>query len=1074
MKQLTTLCLLFLLAIGVQAQSNVVLRLTDKNGQAAAGAEFFDMQYNLYVTDENGCATLSLEPGKDHYQISFPGVNPPEAINYEWNGTDQQVNISITEAYWMTLRLTNLTETEQAALRHNEIYISENATNMGSMAFYPDEEMCVRFWFRSPTLYYSVNSFQFFVQPTKVDIPSSGNYINVDLKAGRTPVDVACPIGVGNVRLTEGNCSLHYGENSAVLEFGTFAEAESIRAYMLPGTYTFELRPIGYMSYTQKVEITDEPARINFDMSASRQIRIHFIDHYGQPLTASGAYINLSSTNSNNPSSGGNYIEEGSHTFSILAMPGEYTAYVDFEIGQLSFPYNYGNVNGNIFTVADADIDVNLSFEHQKLFLITLNGLNAELDPSVTYEARRNSLISSQPLHRDYSATNIMRYGFLIESDQLDEDTTKATFNIRFGYGDVPYVHFSATVPADENGDFIADITPNLQPVTLRAPEGYGFVRSLIIDGETYTAGLSDNPVSELTYYIQPGQHTWQANLTSADGTTNYPQGAEQTFTVEASATNVVTYTYDASAYPGLRLQVTDRNGAAAADFGIEVYSYDQQQYLDAFFTNANGQGTIFVEQPGMYRILVVDPEENYLPHIFDIELEKGLAERSVSFEGWHALTVNLPSLENYADEQPQHVIDFIWTNPDDPNDLRNEYDMLHDELDSLTHSQCTRYLPAGKVVLKYSAYSSTGNMILSDETALTMPDADAAHTFTLSRYRSVSYLNAAGEELRTDQIDGLWQIADNGERTRIEPSLLMPAGTYEASYNPYDYDNNGTDSYTDTVRFSVTDADVQVRFNVSPNDYVDVNFLFTDMSDQIYPGTLAFMVNGQRFREGESPMLRKDHTYTVTLYEVGYMTDDHTMTDYRFVPEPLTFTVDRADTTVTIPMADYRLFLVSFTYQGNPVSPNSADFSTAGHAPTTLWQDGYGQFRLMLHPGVYTVELVSSVSVNRLYGRFEITADNADAGKITVELSDTPVGISSVTDSHNPLTATASGRNLRIGGAPDAPISVSLYTTGGQRAMSATVRSGQTLSAAHLPAGIYIVRLTQGGSAQSVSVMLR
>ena len=1072
MKQLTTLCLLFLLAIGVQAQSNVVLRLTDKNGQAAAGAEFFDMQYNLYVTDENGCATLSLEPGKDHYQISFPGVNPPEAINYEWNGTDQQVNISITEAYWMTLRLTNLTETEQAALRHNEIYVSENATNMGSMAFYPDEEMCVRFWFRSPTLYYSVNSFQFFVQPTKVDIPSSGNYINVDLKAGRTPVDVACPIGVDNVRLTEGNCSLHYGENSAVLEFGTFAEAESIRAYMLPGTYTFELRPIGYMSYTQKVEITDEPARINFDMSASRQIRIHFIDHYGQPLTASGAYINLSSTNSNNPSSGGNYIEEGSHTFSILAMPGEYTAYVDFEIGQLSFPYNYGNVNGNIFTVADADIDVNLSFEHQKLFLITLNGLNAELDPSVTYEARRNSLISSHPLHRDYSATNIMRYGFLIESDQLDEDTTKATFNIRFGYGDDPYVNFSTTVPADENGDFIADITPNLQPVTLRTPEGYGFVRSLIIDGETYTAGLSDNPVSELTYYIQPGQHTWQANLTSADGATNYPQGAEQAFTVEASATNVVTYTYDASAYPGLRLQVTDIDGTAGADFGITILNYDLGINLD-FSTNADGQGTIFVEQPGRYLVEVVDGNEHYLPQTFYVELGQGLATRNVSFEEWHALTVTCPDLSAYNNRL--YNIEVRWNNPNDPEDMRNG-SRVADQIDATTGSQFTLYVPAGQLQISYDAQSYSYETIVADAAVMTMPAADAAHTFTLSNIHRVSYFNAAGEKLYTDQIDDLWQIADNGERTRIEPSLLMPAGTYEASYNPYDYDNNGTDSYADTVRFSVTDADVQVRFNVSPNDYVDVSFLFTDMSDQIYPGTLAFMVNGQRFREGESPMLRKDHAYTVTLYEVGYMTDDHTMTDYRFVPEPLTFTVGRADTAVTIPMADYHPFLVNFTYQGNPVSPYSADFSTAGHAPTTLWQDGYGQFRLMLHPGVYTVELQASASVseNRLYGRFEITADNADAGEITVELSDTPVGISSVTDSHNPLTATASGRNLRIGGAPDAPISVSLYTTGGQRAMSATVSSGQTLSAAHLPAGIYIVRLTQGSAAQSVSVMLR
>lgn len=1071
MKKLATLCLLFVLALCAQAQTDVTLRLTDRSGNAVAGVNFGQNGQN-YTTDANGCATVSLTPGSDTYQLIFPGVNTPQ-VSFTWDGSARQVDVPITTHYWVTLQLTNLTEAEQAALQNADVTIQD--TPDGSR-FYnsPDADMRVRFWWgESTTFYYAISSALFPTPATAIDIASAGTQVNIDLKAGRTPVDVACPIGVDNARLTEGNCSLHYGENSAILEFGTFAEAESIRAYMLPGTYTFELRPSGYMSYTQKVEITDEPARINFDMSASRQIRIHFIDHYGQPLTASGAYINLSSTNSNNPSSGGNYIEEGSHTFSILAMPGEYTAYVDFEIGQLSFPYNYGNVDDNIFTVADADIDVNLSFEHQKLFLITINGLNAELDPSVTYEARRNSLISSQPLHRDYSATNIMRYGFLIESNQLDEDTTKATFNIRFGYGDDPYVHFSTTVPADENGDFIADITPNLQPVTLRAPEGYGFVRSLIIDGETYTAGLSDDPVSELTYYIQPGQHTWQANLTSADGATNYPQGAEQAFTVEESATNVVTYTYDASAYPGLRLQVTDIDGTAGADFGISLYSYDQQTYLDDFSTNADGQSTIFVEQPGRYLVEVVDGNEHYLPQTFDVELGQGLTTRTVSFEGWHALTVTCPDLSAYNNRL--YNIEMRWNNPNNPDDLRNG-SRVADQIDAATGSQFTLYVPAGQLQISYDARSYSYETIVTDAAVMTMPDADAAHTFTLSRYRSVSYFNAAGEKLYTDQIDGLWQIADNGERTRIEPSLLMPAGTYEASYNPYDYDNNGTDSYADTVRFSVTDADVQVRFNVSPNDYVDVNFLFTDMSDQIYPGTLAFMVNGQRFREGESPMLRKDHTYTVTLYEVGYMTDDHTMTDYRFVPEPLTFTVGRADTAVTIPMADYHPFLVSFTYQGNPVSPYSADFSTAGHAPTTLWQDGYGQFRLMLHPGVYTVELQASASVseNRLYGRFEITADNADAGEITVELSDTPVGISSVTDSHNPLTATASGRNLRIGGAPDAPISVSLYTTGGQRAMSATVRSGQTLSAAHLPAGIYIVRLTQGSAVQSVSVMLR
>lgn len=1071
MKKLATLCLLFVLALCAQAQTPVTLRLTDRSGNAVAGATLFQNGQD-YTTDANGCATVSLTPGSDSYQLIFPGANTPQ-VSFTWDGSAQQVDVPITTHYWVTLQLTNLTEAEQTALQNTDVVI-QDTPDVGSRSYYsPDADMRVRFWWgESTTFYYVISSALFPTPATPVDIASAGTQVNVDLKAGRTAVDVACPIGVDNARLTTGYCNFSNTQsNLGDFSLNYFADAETFRTYLRPGTYHFGVISNGYAPYTQQVEVASEPATVRFDLSTSRQVRINLVDRYGQPLAAPGAYIILSNLDSAPSISSSNYLEEGESSLTLLSMPGRYSVWADLGTGQVPFPYNRYSMNEMEFTVADTDVDVNMGFTGYKLFLLTLNGLSADLDPSVEYVVRPDADYPDiRPLTRDYNNTEALRYGALLRPIEMAEDTTEATFNIRFGYGDDPYVNFSTTVPADENGDFIADITPNLQPVTLRAPEGYGFVRSLIIDGETYTAGLSDNPVSELTYYIQPGQHTWQANLTSADGTTNYPQGAEQAFTVEASATNVVTYTYDASAYPGLRLQVTDIDGTAGADFGITILNYDLGINLD-FSTNADGQGTIFVEQPGRYLVEVVDGNEHYLPQTFYVELGQGLATRNVSFEEWHSLTVTCPDLSAYNNRL--YNIEVRWNNPNDPEDMRNG-SRVADQIDATTGSQFTLYVPAGQLQISYDAQSYSYETIVADAAVMTMPAADAAHTFTLSNIHRVSYFNAAGEKLYTDQIDDLWQIADNGERTRIEPSLLMPAGTYEAIYNPYDYDNNGTDSYADTVRFSVTDADVQVRFNVSPNDYVDVNFLFTDMSDQIYPGTLAFMVNGQRFREGESPMLRKDHTYTVTLYEVGYMTDDHTMTDYRFVQEPLTFTVGRSDTAVTIPMADYHPFLVNFTYQGNPVSPYSADFSTAGHAPTTLWQDGYGQFRLMLHPGVYTVELVSSVSVNRIYGRFEITADNADAGEITVELSDTPVGIGSVTDSHNPLTATASGRNLRIGGAPDAPISVSLYTTGGQRAMSATVRSGQTLSAAHLPAGIYIVRLTQGGSAQSVSVMLR
>lgn len=1073
MKKLATLCLLFVLALCAQAQTPVTLRLTDRSGNAVAGATLFQNGQD-YTTDANGCATVSLTPGSDSYQLIFPGANTPQ-VSFTWDGSAQQVDVPITTHYWVTLQLTNLTEAEQTALQNTDVVI-QDTPDVGSRSYYsPDADMRVRFWWgESTTFYYVISSALFPTPATAIDIASAGTQVNVDLKAGRTAVDVACPIGVDNVRLIKGNCIISSQQSgSGDFSLSHFADAETFRTYLLPGTYDFSVSPTGYAPYTQQVEVASEPATVRFDLSASRQVRISLVDHSGQPLAAPGAYIRLANLNSNTAFPGSGFLEEGASSLTFLTMPGRYSARIDLSTGQAPFPYIYYDVNEVGFTVADADVDVSLGFTGYKLFHLTLNGLSADLDPSMEYVVRPDADYPDiRPLTRDYNNTEALCYGALLRPIEMAEDTTKATFNIRFGYGNVPYVHFSTTVPADENGDFIADITPNLEPVTLCAPEGYGFVRSLIIDGETYTAGLSDNPVSELTYYIQPGQHTWQANLTSADGTTSYPQGAEQTFTVEASATNVVTYTYDASDYPGLRLQVTDIDGTAGADFGITILNYDLGINLD-FSTNADGQGTIFVEQPGRYLVEVVDGNEHYLPQTFYVELGQGLTTRNVSFEEWHALTVTCPDLSAYNNRL--YNIEVRWNNPNDPEDMRNG-SRVADQIDATTGSQFTLYVPAGQLQISYDAQSYSYETIVADAAVMTMPAADAAHTFTLSNIHRVSYFNATGEKLYTDQIDDLWQIADNGERTRIEPSLLMPAGTYEASYNPYDYDNNGTDSYADTVRFSVTDADVEVRFNISPNDYVDASFLFTDMSDQIYPGTLAFMVNGQRFREGESPMLRKDHTYTVTLYEVGYMTDDHTMTDYRFVQEPLTFTVGRADTTVTIPMADYHPFLVSFTYQGNPVSPYSADFSTAGHAPTTLWQDGYGQFRLMLHPGVYTVELLASASVseNRLYGRFEITADNADAGKITVELSDTPVGISSVTDSHNPLTATASGRNLRIGGAPDAPISVSLYTTGGQRAMSATVRSGQTLSAAHLPAGIYIVRLTQGSAAQSVSVMLR
>ena len=1076
MKKLLTLFLLIAPALCARA-AEVTLCLRDLSGGVMSEFPFRTGNGNSYTTDADGCAVVELFAPGEH-QIQYDRG----FTNFTWNGEQTRIDISIADGYWMTVQLTGVDESETDAVRGATFRVFDDVY---SNPYSIGEDMTAHFWLTPAYLQGNTWSYQLecpkYPTPrTYVDLAATGNHLTIDLREGRTPVDIARPIGVGGTPLTEGRLAISQDDGSGYpltteVSLDEFPESGAYRSWMLPGTYRFTFYPAkDYLSQTQSLTISDGPATVAYDLSQSVRLDVRLIGYDGQPIA--DRFVNVYSIDRN---ANGDLVASGGATTdaegvaTVYALPGAYRANVNFYFDPI-FPYPTDPCGETFFDVpAGETAEATISFESYTAFLVTVKGLDESVSPSCEFQYKEagSEYWSSISLHEDYDFEGEgLRYGALTRTD----GPLSGRLHVEMASWGQPagsplYVDHYQPVATTEGGVVTEIDLAAMQEVTLRAPEGYRFYSGLFIDGEEYTFGYSDTgePITAIAARIMPGEHTWQATLTSLDGATRYPTGTVQTFTV-ADAPLDVTYAFDAADYPGLRVLVKDVDGTPAAGFYVGLQNVETGEWGE-LSTDAEGRGTYFTARPGTYRVETCDAEGNYLPQQFTVELGKGMTERTVSFEGWHSFTLQLPDLWPYSQESCTTTL--TWTSASDPSDPRNGTSM-HNEWAYWEQPEAwTQWLPTGNLSVRYTARDNNGTIV--DATSQTaMPDANTTYAVDLSGHHHVNYVAGNGAATRTNYVT-LYRLESDGGRTAIAAAQLLPDGTYLAYYAPFDtYSDSRFRENCDSVVFDMAGVDREVRFNVSRDDYVltglthyDERIAAADLGIPSDPRWASVYIN-----EYASFYLLPGRDYSYYIRDLIVYADNGDALWYYTLPEPRPLRVDGKDPYVAIPLDDYRLVDLRGTLDGTPVDGISLVEGAGGlTAINYIYADSPARFAL--RPGSYTLIVETEPDGTLLYGRITVTEATAD-GPMTVELSTEPTGMRDAARG-DMLGAQPTAGGIIVSGAAGTPIAATLYTADGRLALRATTADGATIGNGSLPAGVYIVRLVQGNTAKTQRVLV-
>lgn len=571
MKKLLTLLLFLAPAILARAEE-VTLCLHDLSGGVMSEFPFSLQDTESYTTNTEGCATVDLSPGEN--QIQYDGG----FTDFEWDGSQTRVDVTIDNGYWMTVQFTGIDESEKNAFAGAVFNV---ITDQSAEISLIDESLTVHLWFSAEdmqgnTWSYMIHSPKYPTPCTSVDLAATGNHLTVDLREGRTPVNVIRPIGVDGTPLTGSSINIYQEDGrgeplSADIPLDEIPEGGAYRSWIVPGTYYFSFEPEeNYLSRRMPVTIGAEPATVAFDLNQSVRLNVHLIGYDGKPIA--NRHVNIYSIDR---TAGGNYVSTGYGTTNdegiatVYAKPGSYGANALFYDAPL-FPYPMDPCGETHFDVpAGETAEATISFENYTALIATIKDQDKyDISVSCRFEDKEGNRNINLYVDRNFEGDGY-RFGTLVRADGPMSGRIVVDIDDMSESEDAPlYVNYYSPMTTIE-GAVVAEIDLSaMQEVTLRAPEGYCFYSGLFIDGEEYAFGHSDtgDPITVIPARIMPGKHTWQATLTSLDGSTRYPTGTVQTFTVGDAPMNV-TYALDTADYPGLRPTVKGMDGTPATDF---------------------------------------------------------------------------------------------------------------------------------------------------------------------------------------------------------------------------------------------------------------------------------------------------------------------------------------------------------------------------------------------------------------------------------------------------------------------------------------------------------------------------
>lgn len=603
----------------------------------------------------------------------------------------------------------------------------------------------------------------------------------------------------------------------------------------------------------------------------------------------------------------------------------------------------------------------------------------------------------------------------------------------------------------------LAGVTTRATEVTFTTDEGYIFGEVRIYqEGLDYAVSGTSPYQPTATLDLEPGTYYMRASLSTEDYETSLPTGGKTTFTV-GSSPMTVNYAV-ADNFVTVRLSVTDENGRPleGCDVGADPTVQSDEYSMCSFnaITGADGTAEALAAPDVSFNSWCRADHYTQLSQAF--ATTAGGASVAFSYAGHRR--VNFTCTGYYAPEyMPDYYSGTITLNDGDGYNLMY-LNPAYDGTGVTTYA----VLPEGNY--DYEAYADINadgdEAYLRD--VLTVGGSNADITLDFANVQPVTFVFDETKGFTpgvAKLVDGKKLIINAGnEGLHLAPGPYLCTGSF--------YDENYEDQYHFNQPFTVADAPVTVEIDTDPAAYHSVTFDVTTpqgkMQSICYVDKDIMVADVENYATSSPNFSNGTYDYfAASVWMDGYSYG------LPYMPGG-TFTVDGADVTVPVDLTDHRFFKIYFTKDGSSYSFSSLFLTDSEGNDAVFGMGGWGGAGMGLKPGTYAIDGTTDNTYEPIHGTLVVPDDCPE--ELTVEMFDGTSGISSIEATNGGISVVDGGLLVNCTGRA----TVDVYDTTGRRVMSRSAVDGETIGTTGLPAGIYVARMQQGGTAQSVKFAVR
>lgn len=603
----------------------------------------------------------------------------------------------------------------------------------------------------------------------------------------------------------------------------------------------------------------------------------------------------------------------------------------------------------------------------------------------------------------------------------------------------------------------LAGVTTRATEVTFTTDEGYflGEIR-VYQEGLGYAVNGSIPDAPTETLDLEPGTYYVRAQLVTQDDYVYLPTGGKTTFTV-GNSPMTVNYSV-ADNYVNVRFSVTDENGRPLEGCSIDAQPTNMSdEYSMCGFnatTGADGTAEALAAPDVDFMGL------NHIDHYTELEqtftTTADGADVAFSYAGHRRVTFTCRGY--YAPEDmPDYYSGTITLNDGD-----GYYLMYVNPAYDGTTATTYAVLPEGNY--DYEAYADINadgdEAYLRD--VLTVGGSNADITLDFANVQPVTFVFDETKGFTpgvTKLVDGKKLIISAGsEGLHLAPGPYLCTGSF--------YDENYEDQYHFNQPFTVADAPVTVEIDTDPAAYHSVTFDVTTpqgkMQSICYVDEDIMVADVENYATSSPDFSNGTYDYfAASVWMNGYSYG------LPYMPGG-TFTVDGADVTVPVDLTGHRFFKIYFTKDGSSYSFSSLFLTDSEGNDAVFGMGGWGGAGMGLKPGTYAIDGTTDDTYEPIHGTLVVPDDCPE--ELTVEMFDGTSGIGSIEATNGGISVVDGGLMVSCTGRA----TVDVYDTTGRRVMSCTAADGETIGTTGLPAGIYVARMQQDGTAQSVKFAVR